>query len=103
MCGIAGFLAPPGERAERAIVERMIGALRHRGPDAVGYHVDGRAALGVARLRVIDLHTGDQPIANEDGSVHVVLSGEIYNSRALGERLSARGHRLATRSDTEVI
>jgi len=103
MCGIAGFLTRPGERAERAIVERMIGALRHRGPDAVGYHVDGRVALGVARLRVIDLHTGDQPIANEDGSVHVVLNGEIYNYRTLGEQLSALGHRLATRSDTEVI
>jgi asparagine synthase (glutamine-hydrolysing) len=103
MCGIAGFLAPPGARAERAIVERMVGALRHRGPDAVGYHVDGRVALGVARLRVIDLATGDQPIANEDGSAHVVLNGEIYNYRTLREELSALGHRFATRSDTEVI
>jgi asparagine synthase (glutamine-hydrolysing) len=103
MCGIAGFLAPPGERADRAIVERMIGALRHRGPDAVGYHVDGRVALGVARLRIIDLHTGDQPIANEDGSVHVVLNGEIYNYRTLREELTGLGHRFATRSDTETI
>ena len=103
MCGIAGFLAPPGERADRAIVERMIGALRHRGPDATGYHVDGRVALGIARLRIIDLHTGDQPIANEDGSAHVVLNGEIYNYRRLREELSALGHRFATRSDTEVI
>src|SRR5262249_6627720 len=75
----------------------------HRGPDAVGYHVDGRVALGVARLRVIDLDTGDQPIANEDGSVHVVLNGEIYNYQALRERLRGLGHRFATRSDTEVI
>jgi asparagine synthase (glutamine-hydrolysing) len=103
MCGIAGFLAPPGERADRAIVERMIGALRHRGPDAVGYHVDGRVALGIARLRIIDLHTGDQPIANEDGSAHVVLNGEIYNYRRLREELGALGHRFTTRSDTEVI
>jgi asparagine synthase (glutamine-hydrolysing) len=103
MCGIAGFLVPPGERADRAIVERMIGALRHRGPDAVGYHVEGRVALGVARLRVIDLATGDQPIANEDGSAHVVLNGEIYNYRRLREELGALGHRFTTRSDTEVI
>jgi asparagine synthase (glutamine-hydrolysing) len=103
MCGIAGFLVPPGERADRAIAERMIAALRHRGPDAVGYHVDGRVALGIARLRIIDLQTGDQPIANEDGSVHVVLNGEIYNYRTLREELSGLGHRFATRSDTEVI
>jgi asparagine synthase (glutamine-hydrolysing) len=103
MCGIAGFLAAPGERADRAIAERMIASLRHRGPDAVGYHVDGRVALGIARLRIIDLHTGDQPIANEDGSVHVVLNGEIYNSLALRERLRGLGHRFATGSDTEVI
>jgi asparagine synthase (glutamine-hydrolysing) len=103
VCGIAGFLVPPGERADRAIVEQMIGTLRHRGPDAVGCHVDGRAALGVARLRVIDLHTGDQPIANEDGSAHVVLNGEIYNYRRLREDLGALGHRFTTRSDTEVI
>ena len=103
MCGIAGFLCPPGERAEGAIVERMIAALRHRGPDAVGYHVDGRVALGIARLRIIDLETGDQPIANEDGSVHVILNGEIYNYRTLREELSGLGHRFATRSDTEVI
>ena len=103
MCGIAGFLMPPGGRADRAIVERMIGTLRHRGPDAVGYHVDGRVALGVARLRVIDLETGDQPIANEDGSAHVVLNGEIYNYRRLRDELQALGHRFSTRSDTEVI
>lgn len=103
MCGIAGFLAPAGERADRRLIERMVGTLRHRGPDALGYHVAGRLALGVARLRIIDLETGDQPIANEDGSVQVVLNGEIYNFAALREELLARGHRFATRSDTEVI
>ena len=103
MCGIVGFLRPPGGRADRAILERMVGTIRHRGPDAVGYHVDGRVALGVARLRVIDLETGDQPIANEDGSAHVVLNGEIYNYRRLRDELQALGHRFSTRSDTEVI
>jgi asparagine synthase (glutamine-hydrolysing) len=81
----------------------MVATLRHRGPDAFGYHVDGRIGLGVARLRVIDLETGDQPIANEDGSVHVVLNGEIYNFPALREKLAASGHRFASRSDTEVL
>ena len=57
MCGIAGFVAPSGVCADRAVLERMVGSLRHRGPDAVGYHVDGPVALGVARLRVIDLET----------------------------------------------
>jgi len=103
VCGIAGFLAPPGVRADRAVLERMVGTLRHRGPDAVGYHVEDRAALGVARLRVIDLTTGDQPLANEDGSVQVVLNGEIYDFPALRQRLEGMGHRFASRSDTEVI
>ena len=103
MCGIAGFLAPEGERADKRLVERMIGTLRHRGPDAVGFHAEGRLALGVSRLRVIDLETGDQPIANEDGSVHVVQNGEIYNHPALRAELTARGHRFTTRSDTEAI
>ena len=103
MCGIAGFIAPVGQRADSRILERMLGTLRHRGPDAVGTYVHGRAALGTARLRVIDLETGDQPIANEDGSVLVVHNGEIYNfpelqrtcpSRpSLRDPLRHRGHR----------
>jgi len=103
MCGIAGFIAPAGARADRRVLERMVAVLRHRGPDAAGYHIDGRVALGAARLRVIDLETGDQPIANEDASVHVVQNGEIYNFRVLQRDLTARGHRFATRSDTEAI
>ena len=103
MCGIAGFLAPPGQRADRRLIEAMVATLRHRGPDSVGYHVEGRVALGVARLRVLDLATGDQPLANEDGSVQVVLNGEVYNHAALRETLRGAGHRFATRSDTEVI
>lgn len=103
MCGIAGFLAPPGERADRALLERMVGTLDHRGPDASGYFVDGRVGLGITRLRVIDLATGDQPIANEDGTVHVVLNGEIYGFDRLRAELAAVGHRFRTRADTEVI
>ena len=103
MCGIAGFLARDGERADRRLIEHMVGVLRHRGPDATGYQVSGRLALGAARLRIIDLETGDQPVSNEDGSVHVVMNGEIYNFRALRAELSGRGHRFTTRSDTEVV
>jgi len=64
----------------------MVAALRHRGPDTAGHHVSGRGALGVARLRVIDLETGDQPFSTEDGSATVVLNGEIYDHEALGRR-----------------
>jgi len=103
MCGIAGFLAPAGQPAERIVLERMVQTLAHRGPDSFGYRVDGRAALGVARLRVIDLVNGDQPIGNEDDSVHVALNGEIYGFAALRERLRTAGHRFRTAADTEVI
>src|SRR4051812_31832674 len=81
----------------------MCAALEHRGPDSRGLHVDAGVGLGIQRLRVIDLETGDQPIFNEDGSIAVVLNGEIYNYRELRARLEGRGHRFATRSDTEVL
>jgi asparagine synthase (glutamine-hydrolysing) len=103
MCGIAGFVAPPDVRADVGVLERMVASLRHRGPDAVGLHVDGPAALGAARLRVIDLETGDQPIGTEDGSATVVLNGEIYGCDEHRAALVARGHRFRSRSDTEVI
>ena len=103
MCGIAGFMVNPGRRADRRWIERMVGTLHHRGPDSVGYHVEGRVALGVARLRVIDLATGEQPLASEDGSVQVVLNGEIYNHPELRQALCRSGHRFTSQADTEVI
>jgi asparagine synthase (glutamine-hydrolysing) len=103
MCGIAGFLAPADERADAAVLERMVATLRHRGPDAVGYEIDGPLALGIARLRIRDLETGDQPMANEDGAVTVVLNGEIYDLERQRAALIARGHRFRSRSDTEII
>jgi asparagine synthase (glutamine-hydrolysing) len=81
----------------------MCAALEHRGPDSRGMHIDAGVGLGIQRLRVIDLATGDQPIYNEDGSIVVVLNGEIYNYRELRAELERSGHRFATRSDTEVI
>jgi len=103
VCGIAGFVARPGERADRDVLTRMVAALRHRGPDALGFHVAGRVALGVARLRVIDLETGDQPIASEDGAVTAILNGEIYDFAARRRELEARGHAFRSNSDTEVL
>jgi asparagine synthase (glutamine-hydrolysing) len=102
MCGIVGKVSP-GEPVDPQLLERMCAAVAHRGPDSRGTFLDGGVALGVQRLRVIDLDTGDQPIFNEDGTVAVVLNGEIYNYEQLRRGLLARGHRLATRSDTEVI
>ena len=81
----------------------MTATLAHRGPDDEGYHVAGPVALGHRRLRIIDLATGQQPIANETGTVHAMLNGEIYNYRTLTSMLRGRGHRFATSSDTEVI
>src|SRR4051794_33030106 len=81
----------------------MNATLVHRGPDDDGAVVDGPAALAMRRLSIIDLPGGHQPIANEDGSIQVVLNGEIYNYRELRERLIARGHSFSTHSDTEVL
>jgi asparagine synthase (glutamine-hydrolysing) len=103
MCGIVGQLRPPGRPVDPQLVARMCAGLEHRGPDSRGIHHDARAGLGIQRLRVIDLSTGDQPIYNEDGSVVVVLNGEIYNYRELRQELLARGHELKTQGDTEVI
>jgi asparagine synthase (glutamine-hydrolysing) len=103
MCGIAGILSHRGMPPTAADARRMCAAIRHRGPDDEGVFVDGPLAMGMRRLSIIDLEGGHQPIANEDGSVVVVFNGEIYNYRALRAELEGRGHRFATRSDTEVI
>jgi asparagine synthase (glutamine-hydrolysing) len=104
MCGIAGVYsfgaAPPPGRGELA---RMIGALKHRGPDGSSIRIDGPAGLAHARLSIIDLEGGWQPVANEDESVWVVFNGEIFNYLELRPELEKRGHRFRTRSDTEVI
>ena len=102
MCGIAGYVLPQG-KAELGLVRSMCDQIRHRGPDDEGFHLDGGCALGMRRLSIIDLNTGHQPIANEDGSVWVVYNGEIYNYRELRAGLEARGHRFQTNSDTETL
>jgi asparagine synthase (glutamine-hydrolysing) len=103
MCGIAGQARADGSPVEENLVVRMCAAQEHRGPDARGVHLEGPVGLGIQRLRVIDLATGDQPVYNEDGSVAVVLNGEIYNYAELRRELLQAGHTLATNGDTEVI
>jgi asparagine synthase (glutamine-hydrolysing) len=101
MCGICGQLRAGG--ASEPGVARMVAALHHRGPDDRGIHLSGDAALGHTRLSIIDLAQGHQPVPNEKRDCWVILNGEIYNYRELREELIGRGHRFATRSDTEVI
>jgi len=104
MCGIAGLVhADPGYPIDRSLIARMTKCLAHRGPDAQGLQVWPGAAMGHRRLSIIDLNTGDQPIFNEDGTLAVILNGEIYNFQELREELQAHGHRFATKSDTEAI
>jgi asparagine synthase (glutamine-hydrolysing) len=101
MCGIAGELRPSDEPSEH--IATQLQCLRHRGPDAEGAFERGRAWVGQTRLAIIDLQTGDPPIANEDGTVGVALNGEIYNYRELRTSLREQGHVFATDGDTEVI
>jgi asparagine synthase (glutamine-hydrolysing) len=104
MCGICGMACSErGVAPERQAVERMNRRLVHRGPDSDGLFDGGRAILAARRLSIIDLEHGDQPIANEDGSVVVVQNGEIYNHRELRRELERRGHRFRTACDTEVL
>jgi len=104
MCGIAGMYwsgsRPSG--AESA-VNRMVRAIHHRGPDSDGRASNGFSEVGFKRLAIIDLSSGDQPLANEDGSVECFLNGEIYNYRSLRDDLIKRGHIFRTTSDTEVL
>src|SRR6184192_453774 len=107
MCGITGWAnldarLRPHEGAEellRSMCDRMV----HRGPDSEGYLVDDGIALGMRRLAIIDLVTGEQPAFNENHSIAVILNGEIYNYRELRADLETRGHTFRSASDTEVL
>ncbi len=103
MCGITGTVNFDGAPVDRALLGAMTDAVTHRGPDAAGYHFAPGVGLGHRRLSIIDLVTGDQPLANEDGTVWTVFNGEIYNFADVRAELQAAGHRFRTRSDTEVI
>ena len=100
MCGIVGLAgAAPLAPSDLDVVE----LLRHRGPDSEGRFSSGAFGVAMRRLAIIDLETGDQPIANETGEVTCVVNGELYNHVELRAELEARGHRFATRSDVEVV
>ncbi len=103
MCGIAGVLSQGTESVEPAVLRRMIGTLAHRGPDDRGYCVRDRIGLAHSRLAIIDPEGGRQPMSNEDRTVWLTFNGEIFNYVELRQTLIERGHRFASRSDTEVI
>jgi asparagine synthase (glutamine-hydrolysing) len=100
MCGIAGFVG----RHDSSVLTKMVSSLTHRGPDDAGYWNDGQVFLGMRRLSIVDLATGQQPVFNEDETIVVVFNGEIYNHAALREQLVSQGHVFRSdHSDTEVI
>ncbi len=103
MCGITGAVNFPDSAVAGVRVDAMRDRLRHRGPDGEGMWRDERAILAHVRLAVIDRASGAQPLFSEDGGVVLVCNGEIYNYRELTAELTAKGHRFATGSDSEVI
>lgn len=103
MCGIAGIVDTSSTEEKQHLLRRMLGLIRHRGPDAFGIYADSRVGLSSARLRILDLAGGDQPIHNEDRSIWIVYNGEVFNYVELREDLERKGHRFYTKSDTEVL
>ncbi len=104
MCGIAGYFQLQGEAPpDRELIGRMVNIIRHRGPDEFGVYLDNKCVLGQARLSIIDLATGSQPLCNEDGTIWITFNGEIFNYIELRQLLKKLGHAFKTRSDTEVI
>ncbi len=102
MCGIVGFThkrwSPSAERIQTATA-----TLTHRGPDQQGVYRASICSMGATRLKIIDLHAGDQPIQNEDGTAAIVFNGEIYNHLELRKELEDLGHRFRTHCDTETV
>ena len=104
MCGIAGYLERDQRPAAAKVVDRMVDAIRHRGPDGRGVYCDGPLGLGHARLAIIDLSpSAHQPMATPDGRFVISYNGEIYNYRELQTKLEAMGHQFHSTSDTEVL
>lgn len=104
MCGIAGIYNLKSDHLDFDLLKRMTDAIKHRGPDDEGYHVEGNIGLGHRRLSIIDLSAaGHQPMPNEDGSAWITYNGEVYNYLELMPELKAKGHVFRSRTDTEVI
>ncbi len=104
MCGIAGIASLSGVPSDiKPLLATMVSKITHRGPDSEGFYQDTCVGLAHARLSIIDLEGGAQPIHNEDQSVWVVFNGEIFDYIELREELVAQGHQFYTHTDTEVI
>ena len=103
MCGIAGIINFNGPEDKQNLLTNMIGLMQHRGPDASGIYIDGPVGLAHARLSIIDLTGGDQPIHNEDKTLWVVFNGEIFNYPELRKTLIDKGHKFYTNTDTEIL
>ncbi|MFL6229572.1 MAG: asparagine synthase (glutamine-hydrolyzing) [Pyrinomonadaceae bacterium] len=105
MCGINGiaFSRRSGRAADERTVARMRDVLTHRGPDDDGLYISGAVGLGHRRLSIVDVAAGHQPMTNEDGRLHIVYNGEVYNHADYRDELEARGHRYRTHCDTETI
>src|SRR5918912_3089568 len=107
MCGITGWASldartPPADGAAE-LLHSMCERMTHRGPDSEGLMVATGVALGMRRLAIIDLQTGEQPAVSEDGQTSVILNGEIYNYQSLRAELETRGHHFRSTSDTDVL
>jgi len=103
MCGICGVSYCDNRPGDRRVLQAMNSAVRHRGPDSDGFYVAQGIGLAMRRLAIIDVQGGDQPIANEDGSLQIVFNGECYNYPDMRLELERRGHRFSTHTDTECI
>ena len=103
MCGIAGILSYTGATPESMLLDSMIEVMRYRGPDERGVFVDGAIGFGHARLSILDLAQGQQPMRTADGSLVITYNGEIFNFVELREQLIKLGYHFRTQSDTEVI
>ncbi len=110
MCGIAGYVSAKNRENDRpeggpapTLLREMADALRHRGPDDEGFFTAPGVGLAMRRLSIVDLDCGQQPITNEDGTIHVICNGEIYNYVELRADLEKRGHRLTTHGDVETL
>ena len=103
MCGIAGYVNGDDGPDRHPLLRQLAASLQHRGPDDEGYFVEPGVGLAIRRLSIVDLAGSHQPISNENGSVHVVFNGEIYNYVELRAQLTQRGHRFRTNGDTETL
>src|ERR1700690_2441431 len=103
MCGITGCINTDGRPGDAALLESMVGLIRHRGPEEAGIYTNKEAGLGHARLSIIDIACGQQPMSTQDGRLWITFNGEIFNYLELREDLLSKGHPFVTRSDTEVI